>query len=401
MRGAVACELVALRGDLADEVGIALGGHAEHEERRPAPELVEQREDRLRLPLERRALPVPVRPPQAAMDELVPVLEVEAEQELGHGRTLRSPRVRQHAPIILVAGLLVATATAFAVTERLKLEDSPVLGTKIRSLVSPVCACPPKRKEVSIRFRLRREQDIRLDIVDVNGTIVRRALASGVFPARSNVFSWDGRDNQGNVVPDGVYRVDLTLRDESRRFELPNEIRVDSTPPKIEDVKISHATFSPDGDRRADRVDVAYRFSEPAYAILYVDGKRLPGRSFTRKPSGTIQWYGRGAKRGEHRLAVVAQDLAGNVAASTREYTVRIRFVELPKSRYVVRGRTLRVRVSTDVQTVHWQLAGRRGTVHKHVFVIPVPRPSGRYRLAVSANGHTTRATVVVRHASR
>ena len=309
--------------------------------------------------------------------------------------------MKRHAPTLLVAGLLVATATAFAVSERLKLEDSPVLGTRIRNLVSPVCSCPAKRKEVTIRFRLRREQDIRLDIADSNGTVVRRALASGVFPARSNVFSWDVRDNQGHVVPDGIYRVELTLKDESRTFEFPNEIRVDSTPPKIELVHITHPSFSPDGDGRADRVDVSYRFSEPAYAILYVDGKRLPGRSHTQRPSDTIQWYGRGASTGEHRLALVAQDLAGNVAASTREYTVRIRFVELPKSRYLVRGHTLRVRVSTDVKTVQWHLGGVGGTVHKHVFVIPVPGNPGRYLLTVRANDHVARATVVVRNPSR
>jgi FlgD Ig-like domain len=308
--------------------------------------------------------------------------------------------MKKHAPTLLVAALLVATASAFVVTERLKLQDSPVLGTQIRSLFSPVCqACQPGAKEATIRFRLRRGQDIRLDIADSHGTIVRRALASGVFPARSNEFSWDGRDNAGRVVPDGVYRVELTLKDESRKFEFPNEIRVDSTPPRIEQISARHAVFSPDGDGRADRVDLRYQFSEPAYAILYVDGKRL-GTSHGHRPTGTMQWYGRGARPGEHRLALAAQDLAGNVA-STRAFTVRLRFVELPKSRYVVRGRTMSVRVSTDAKTVQWRLGSQGGTVHRHVFTIPVPRRPGRYLLTVTANGHVARATVVVRRGAR
>ena len=309
--------------------------------------------------------------------------------------------MKKHAPTLLVAALLVATATAFAVTERLKLQDSPVLGTRIDSLFSPVCkACQPVARGAQIRFRLRREQNIRLDIADSQGTIVRRALASGVFPARSNQFSWDGRDNTGHVVPDGIYRVELTLKDESRTFEFPNQIRVDATPPTIEQVTLKHPVFSPDGDGRADRVDLRYRFSEPAYAILYVDGKRL-GRGLRHLAAGTRQWYGQGARPGEHRLALAAQDLAGNVAPSTREYTVRLRFVELPKSRYVVRGRTLRVRVSTDVQTLRWHLGGRGGTVRRHVFAIPVPSRSGRYLLTVTANGHAARAIVVVRRSAR
>jgi flagellar hook capping protein FlgD len=313
---------------------------------------------------------------------------------------LKSFAVARHALTLLVAGLLVATATAFVVTERLKLEDSPVLGTQIDRLFSPVCTkCPADSRSAEIRFRLRREENITLDIADSNGRIIRRGVGSGVFGQSSHAFAWDGRDDSGQVVPDGVYKVELTLRDEKRTFEFPQEIQVDSTPPTI-DVEIRHPVFSPDGDGRADRVDLRYRFSEPAFSILYLDGKRLGG-SHGHKPIGTRQWYGRGFRPGEYRLALAAQDLAGNVAGSTREFTVRLRYVELPRSRYIVRGRSLRLRVSTDVKNVQWRLSGRGGTVHKHVFRIPVPRQPGSYRLTVSANGHSARATVVVLRARR
>jgi len=309
--------------------------------------------------------------------------------------------VARHALTLLVAALLVATATAFAVTERLKLEDSPVLRTTIDGLFSPVCTkCPPNSREARIRFRLRREESIRLDIADSSGTIIRRGVGAGVFGQSSHVFAWDGRDNSGHVVPDGAYTAELTLLDEKRTFEFPQEIRVDSTPPTIEDVKLLHQVFSPDGDGHADHVDLRYRFSEPAYAILYLDGKKL-GRSHTRKPVGTYPWYGQGFRPGAYRLALAAQDPAGNVAPSTREFTVHIRYVELPTSRYVVHGRTLRLRVSTDVKTLRWQLGGRGGTVRKHVFRISVPSRPGRYRLTVTANGHSARATVVVRPTGR
>jgi hypothetical protein len=261
-----------------------------------------------------------------------------------------------------------------------------------------VCtACKPDARAAKIRFRLRREQNIRLDVANSSGRIVRHAIGSGVLSPASHVFAWDGRNDSGAVVEDGIYRAELTLIDEKRTFEFPNLIRVDATPPSILEVKPRHVVFSPDGDGRADWVDLRYRFSEPAYAILYVDGKRLPGRSHSRRSSDAIQWYGQGASRGEHRLAISAQDPAGNLAPSSREYTVRLRFVELPKSRYVVTGRTLRVRVSTDVKVVRWRLGGKGGVVHKHVFKVPVPTRPGRYRLTVTANGRVARATVVVR----
>ena len=292
-------------------------------------------------------------------------------------------------PTILVVLLLGATATAFVVTEHLKLEDSPVIGTKYPDLFSP------RKVELTIGFRLRREEEIRLDIADASGDLVRHGIGSGVFGQAFHQFAWDGRDDAGRIVPDGRYRIELQLVDENRTVEFPKDVRVDSTPPAIVDVDVRHGVFSPDGDGRADRVDLRYRFSEPATAILYVEGKRVL-QSHSRLPTGTMQWYGRGRRPGEYRLALAAQDLAGNIAGSTREYTVRIRFVQLFQRRYSVRGRVLRLRISTDARKVQWRLAGRTGTARPPRLAIPVPSRPGRYRLVVTANGHHTRATVVV-----
>jgi hypothetical protein len=298
--------------------------------------------------------------------------------------------VKKFAPTLIVAGLLAATATAFAVTERLKLEDSPVIGTRIPGLFSP------KLAEERIGFRLRREEDIRLDIVDNQGTVVRHGVGAGVFGQAFHQFAWDGRNDSGTIVPDGLYHVQLNLKDEGRTIEFPRTIRVDSTPPTIEDVKIRHRAFSPDGDGRADRVDVRYRFDEQAYAILYVDGKRV-GRSGRKKATGTYAWYGRGKRPGDYRLALAAQDLAGNKAGSTRAFMVRLRYVDLFRRKFAPRGPILRVRVSTDAKRVGWRLASARGNGKPPQLRIPVPARAGRYTLTVTANGHRARAAVVVR----
>ncbi len=297
--------------------------------------------------------------------------------------------MKKLAPTLIVAGLLAATATAFAVTERLKLEDSPVLGTRIPALFSP------KKSEARIGFRLRREENIRLDIVDDQGTIVRHGLGSGVFGQAFHQFAWDGRNDAGQIVPDGVYDVQLQLKDEDRTIEFPSTIRVDSTPPSIE-VEIGHRLFSPDGDHRADQVNVHYTFNEPAYAILFVDGRKV-ATSYRKKPVGTIQWYARGRRPGDYRLALAAQDLAGNTAGSTRAFTVRLRYIDLLKHKFTPRGRILRVRVSTDAKTVGWRLGRTRGNAKPPLIRLPVPSKPGRYTLTVTANGHRTRATVVVR----
>ena len=289
-----------------------------------------------------------------------------------------------------MAGLLAATATSFAVEERLKLQDSPVLKTQVENLFSP------KKGEAKIGFQLRREENIQLDIVDEQGTVVRHALGSGVFGQAFHQFAWDGRNDAGRIVPDGVYHVQLQLKDEDRTIEFPSTIRADSTPPTIEQVAIKHRVFSPDGDHRADQVNVHYRFNEPAYAILFVDGKRV-ATSYRKKPVGTIQWYGRRKRPGDYRLALAAQDLAGNTAGSTRAFTVRLRYIDLFKHTFKPHGRILRVRISTDAKTVGWHLARTRGNARPSLIRLPVPSKPGRYTLTVTANGHRARGTVIVR----
>jgi hypothetical protein len=296
--------------------------------------------------------------------------------------------VKNLAPTLIVAGLLVATATAFAVTERLKLEDSPVLGTRISALFSP------KIGEARIAFRLRREEDIQLDVVDDQGTVVRRALGAGVFGQAFHQFAWDGRNDAGQIVPDGVYHVQLELKDEDRTIEFPSTVHVDSKPPTI-DVHLKHQVFSPDGDHRADQLNVNYRFSEPAYAILFVNGRPV-GRSFRKKPVGSYPWLAKGRKPGTYRVALAAKDLAGN-QTSTRAFSVVLRFIQLLRPRYVTHGSVVRVRVSTDAKKVQWRLAGRSGAARPPKLTLPVPSQPGRYTLTVTANGHRARATVVVR----
>jgi hypothetical protein len=194
-----------------------------------------------------------------------------------------------------------------------------------------------------------------------------------------------------------------------RTLEFPQEIRVDATVPTVEDIDVHPLVFSPDGDGHSDLVNVVYSFSEPAYAVLYVDGKRMRA-GHGQRPSGVRQWYAlrgrRGLPAGEHRLALAAQDPVGNLSPSTREFTVRIRYVELRRSRYRTRpGSRLRVRVSTDALSVRYRLAGRGRVIEGRVrrrravraFMLRVPRRPGRYLLTVRANGRFDRAVLLVR----
>ena len=113
-------------------------------------------------------------------------------------------------PIALVVALLVGTAAAFAVTERLKLVRSPIAAPEIDRVFSPVCDC--ERDEAAIAFRLREADRVDLAIVDGDGDVVRTLVRSRSAPVGRLEASWDGRDDAGNVVPEGAYRPRVHLR---------------------------------------------------------------------------------------------------------------------------------------------------------------------------------------------
>ena len=68
--------------DLADELAVVRDGHAQQEERCACVQLVQQVEQVRRLAFEHRVRPIPVGEAEPPVDELMPVLEVDREQEL-------------------------------------------------------------------------------------------------------------------------------------------------------------------------------------------------------------------------------------------------------------------------------------------------------------------------------
>jgi FlgD Ig-like domain len=306
--------------------------------------------------------------------------------------------LRRYAPLAVVLALLGGTAVAFGVSERLKLERAPIASPEITEIFSPVCACDSAQAEIA--FRLRAAGRVSVAVVDDEGDVVRdlverrRVPAGGLFET-----SWDGRDDEGSVVAEGVYRPRLRLSRDRRVIILPNTITVDTTAPEIEVSSARPERFSPDGDGRNDRVRISYRLSEKAKAMLYANGTREVRTRF-RPTEGVLTWNGkidgRLQRAGRYRLQVGAEDPAGNLATRTTPQLVEIRYIELSRDTIRARARTrFGVRVTTDAARFSWRFAGRRGEGRPGLLILRAPR-AGRYTLFVETNGHAAKARVVV-----
>jgi hypothetical protein len=314
--------------------------------------------------------------------------------------------LRRVAVAVLVLALLGGTVAAFTVTEALKLERSPLRPPRSDEVFSPTCACPNRVAKLS--FRLRHAD--RLDMVIVSGEEPIRTLAQGldVQPGPVRV-RWDGRDDAGAVVPDGIYRLRVGVEEADRTIVFPNEIHVDTEPPALEVVGVTPTSFSPDGDGRRDTVTIRLRMSEPGKALVFVNGQLAFTARLRMEGEGDLSWDGtvndRPLRNGVYTLFARLRDRAGNLSPAAR-FSVQLRYVEVQPRVVVARpGMRLRFRILTDASSVSWTLRKPAG---KDVLVDARAKPgvvtvllpdrirAGRYLLEVVAIQHRARAVVHV-----
>jgi hypothetical protein len=302
---------------------------------------------------------------------------------------------------LTLVGLLVATAAAFAVTERLKLTKSAISGTLVSRSFSPKCGC--SRKNAKVRIVLRRGDTLDVNVVDSHRHDVATLFTRQHFPRGETKFRWDGILDTGGLAPDGTYQVKIHLERQHQTIVLPNTILLDTKPPEIVEATPNRQDFSPDGDKQADFVRIAYKLSKQAHVILYLGGRRILGPTYRHPATGSLSWYGLAhghlVRPGSYTLEVGAVDLSGNRTPPDQRFRVhvRLRYIVLASRRIGVRaGRVFEIGVSTDARRYHWTLGAREGRNGGAVLRLRAPKKPGRYLLTVSARGHLDHARLVV-----
>jgi hypothetical protein len=298
-------------------------------------------------------------------------------------------------PTVVVLALLGCTAAAFAVTEGLKLEHSPVANTHVGKVVAPDSLA---NQTVPIAFLLRKPDRVSVDLVNGSGDVVRRLAHSRREPAGNLQFTWNGRADNGEVVPDGTYRPRVHLANAHKTIVLPNPIRMDASPPIIKLVSVTPRSFSPNGDFVNDFIRVQYLTNEKARALLYVDGDpKTRVKRYLR--TGKIDWGGKAArylKPGHHLIRLQALDLATNLGRPSRALPVLVHYLELrPRGVQVKTGRRFGFRVITDAKSYTVHLGSLHARRSGRLLTLRAPVP-GRYVLRVAVRGHVEKARVTV-----
>ena len=212
----------------------------------------------------------------------------------------------------LVLALLAGATAAFALTEKLKLDGRAVTATKVRHAFSPTCGC--RTRAARIVLTLRERGAVAAEIVGAGGRHVRTLERRGGEAAAEARFRWDGRDDEGRLVWDGIYRLRIRVTD-GRAFLVPNRIRVDTAPPELDVVSVRPRVLSPD-----EELAVAFTTDEGVRPLLLVDGEPVARARFARAGRRALTWEGEGRRRplrpGSHTLVLRVRDRAGNVTTS-------------------------------------------------------------------------------------
>jgi hypothetical protein len=210
--------------------------------------------------------------------------------------------------------LVLATIAAFFVTQQLKSEFPLV----IRFSAKPKQISPNGddfRDTTRVGFDLSRPAKISFSILDSEGNEVRQLVQDRQLPGDShNRFTWDGRNDGGDVVPDGVYRMRVVRRDEGRVIDSVKEIRVDLRPPTVRLLSAKPSVIAPRAPGQSPEVEIRYsgpKNRAPEFRVFRTDDRPKPH---------VVRRF-----RGHGRVGVWHGEVATGQTARSRPARTRIR----------------------------------------------------------------------------
>jgi len=157
-------------------------------------------------------------------------------------------------------------------------------------------------------YTLNEDADVTVEVFNESGTAVR-TLTNKEFQTRGqHIATWDGRDNLGQVAPDGRYRMEVTAQGTVRAGNQSANVEVDTVPPTLhlvnmDDVnRVREANLTVEGLTDLDAV--VQLEGDPQFIPIDGDGHFNIKRQLA---------------EGSNLLQISATDPAGNKATISRE----------------------------------------------------------------------------------
>lgn len=205
----------------------------------------------------------------------------------------------------IVFGLLVlSTFTAFFVAQRLKRSEPLVYAVQMKKYISP--NDDGVRDRGYLRFRLKEADVVSVEVIDRAQRVVRTLADERELGPGPHRFYWNGRERPdgrraGDPVPDGAYRVRISLRNAGRTFVPDKFFSVDTRPPSLgAAVAGDHIVSALRG--RPDAVTVKLAGASPSRRAL-IDVYSVRGTRASARPVAAFAAT-RGETSGEWNLTV-------------------------------------------------------------------------------------------------
>ncbi len=183
--------------------------------------------------------------------------------------------------------LIVATVAAFFVAQRLK--NQPAVIQMSREYGGFTRVFSPngdgRRDVFTVRFMLKRPTRVTVEVVDDAGRRVATLTENQQAERYRRIrLQWDGRGDDGEVVPDGRYRLKFVLPDEGRSVVWASSFLLSTRPPRP---KVAGVTADDTRQRSAPAV-LPTVDGQPVVAELELNGWR-PKARVVRTAPGTSE----------------------------------------------------------------------------------------------------------------
>jgi len=170
---------------------------------------------------------------------------------------------------------------------------------------------------VTAQYALSGDTAVTARVLDPGGQVVRLLADRLGIPVGTHTLTWDGLNEDGRAVADGVFRLHLETADPSGyNGSAEGAVTIDGTGPSV--IIRSTQRLS---RKRAVAIGISDRLSGLRSATLRVDGRTVA--RLRRGQSSIIFRPRRGWRRGSHRLSVSATDRVGNRVTLNRRFFVR------------------------------------------------------------------------------